>query len=67
MRDLKVNARVQECKNQLMWIGLAKYITSIQNKFYLILAADVKNARIWKENSDKNTQKVENLPMVMFN
>ena len=58
-----MNARVQECRKQLMWIGLAKYITSIQNNFWLILLDDVKNAHIWKENA----QKVENCPMGMFN
>ena len=50
-----------------MWTGLAKYKTSIQNIFWLILLADVKNAHIWKENARKNAQKVENCPVDMFN
>ena len=63
MRAIKVNTRVQECRNKLIWIGLAKYKTSIQNNFWLILPADVKNVGIWKENARKNAQKVENFPM----
>ena len=50
-----------------MWTGLAKYIKSIQNNFWLILPADVKNARIWKENARKNAQKVEKCHVGMFN
>ena len=50
-----------------MWTGLAKYRTSIQKIFWLILLDDVKNVHIWKENARKNAQKVENFPMGMFN
>ena len=64
MRDLKVNTRVQECRKQLMWIGLAKYKISIQNYFWIILPVDVKNAFIWKENARKNAQKVE--PVLLY-
>ena len=49
-----------------MWIGLAKYNTSIQNNLWPILLANVKNAGIWKENARKNAQKVENFLVGMF-
>ena len=59
-RALKVNTRVQECRKQLMWTGLAKYRTSIPNIFWLILPSDVNN-------SHKNAQKVQNYLVGMFN
>ena len=65
--DNKVNAGVQECRKQLMWTVLGKYRTSIQNNFWLILLADVKNSLICKENAHKNAQKVEYFPVGMFN
>ena len=45
----------------ILWVQLFYHLGSISTE------VDVKNFYIWKENSHKNWQNIENIPMGMFN